>query len=178
MAISMNYTSFASKGADIRIAMAHVLKTGESVRLLNRNKKAFLLVTLHKDALGYRFAFIDTDGREVGDMILTACIRTWSDLDSLSFWSLQAESYDLTEHPLVTIAREEHVKRLAWERKELLKSQGVTHTAKTYGGYEFSVAFQRDWLGRRRMYSLDSDGVFRKVSREAFLMVAKVEVLA
>lgn len=169
MAISLNYTSFAMKGLEIRQAMAHVLKTGESVRMLNRNKQPFLLVTLVKDALGYCFRFIDTDGRDVGHMILKAAVRNWTDLDSLHFWSLNAESYDLKEHPLVTVGREEAVKRL--------KAQGVTHVAKTYGGTELHVGYQRDWLGRKRMYAVQADGSFKKVQREAFHMIAKVVAL-
>lgn len=177
MAISLNYTSFAMKGLEIRQAMAHVLKTGESVRMLNRNKQPFLLVTLVKDALGYCFRFIDTDGRDVGHMILKAAVRNWTDLDSLHFWSLNAESYDLTEHPLVTLAREEHVAHLKAERIALLKAQGVTHEARTYGGHKFHVGFQRDWLGRKRMYAVQPDGSFKKVSREVFLMINWTEPL-
>ena len=177
MAISLNYTSFTMKGLEIRQAMARVLKTGEAVRMLNRNKQPFLLVTLVKDALGYCFRFIDTDGRDVGHMILKAAVRNWTDLDSLHFWSLNAESYDLNEHPLVTVAREESVKRLQAERIALLKAQGVTHVAKTYGGTELHVGYQRDWLGRKRMYAVQADGSFKKVQREAFHMIAKVVAL-
>lgn len=173
MSISLNYTSFASLADKVNAAMTHCISTGESVRLKNRKGEAFLLVTIHRDTLGYSFRFIDVDGRDVGHMILKAAVRCWSDEQHNLFWNQLAAVYELTEHPLATEARKDALKA----RKDALKAQGVTHTAKSYGGAEMHVGFQRDWLGRKRMYALGSDGSFRKVHREAFLMIAKVEAL-
>lgn len=176
MAISLNYTSFASKGFEIRNAMHHVLSTGESVRLTNRKGVHWLLVTLHKDALGYRFAFIDTDGREVGHMILKAAVRVWDDLDMEVFWRLSANAYDLTEHPLATIAKNN-------AREALIKAYGATHKVITYGGACIGYGgYQRDWLGRKRLYlTHDASGraldKVRKVSKEAEPMIARLEAL-
>lgn len=176
--ISLNYTSFTHPkvALEIRSAMAHVLKTGECVRLVNRNKQPWLLVTLIKDTLGYRFAFLDVTNGEQGHNILKACIRSWGDLDSLSFWSLQAESYDLTEHPLITVAREEAQRAEEEAYKADLKALGVTHTAHSWGGTVFHAAYQRDWLGRKRLYVLGKgNSAWLKVTKEALACIRHVE---
>lgn len=180
MNLSLNYTSFASPkvAAELRLAMTHVLNTGESVRLKNRKGDAWLLVTLHKDASGYHFAYIDTDGRERGDDILKASLRCWSDIDSMSFWRLHSKAFDLKEHPLVTIARNDAAQRAQKARNGDLRAKGCTHQATTYGGAQvFYGAYQRDWLGRKRFYALRNDGEFYKVSKEAMAMVARLEVI-
>lgn len=176
MQISLNYTSFTHPkvALEIRAAMAHVLKTGEVVRLVNRRKQPWLLVTIIKDSLGYRFAFLDTENGEQGHNILKACIRVWSDLDSLSFWSLNAESYELTEHPMVTVGREEAAKAM---EKSLLKAHGVTHVAVSWGGSKIHVAYQRNWLGKPVLYALQSGtNNWQKVSKEALACIHHVEV--
>lgn len=179
MAISMNYTSFAMKGLEIRQAMAHVLKTGESVRMLNRNRQPFLLVTIAKDPLGYCFRFLDTEGRDVGHMILKAAVRNWTELDGSLFWRLNAEAYDLKEHPLVTVARQAELDR----PDRLAKLHRATHKVITYGGAVIGYGgWQRDWLGRKRFYLVaDKQGLTYgktvKMTTEAFLMVARLEVL-
>lgn len=178
MQTSLNYTSFSNPkvALEIRAAMVHVLKTGEVVRLLNRHKQPWLLVTIIKDTLGYRFAFLDTENGEQGHNIRKACIRVWSDLDSLSFWSLNAESYDLTEHPLVTVAREEAVKAAKAMEEALLRAEGVTHVAHSWGGSKIHVAYQRNWLGKRVLYALQSGtNNWQKVSKEALACIRHVE---
>lgn len=185
MKTSLNYTSFTNPkvALEIRTAMAHVLKTGEAVRLLNRNKQPWLLVTVLKDELGYRFAFLDVENNEQGHNILVACIRQWSDLDSLSFWSLNAEAYDLKEHPLVTVAREaaieaDNERQLEEEAARIveLHKDGVTHIAHTWGGVQHLIGYQRNWYGKRVMYVWNGPGQWHKVSPEALQMIHHVEV--
>lgn len=180
MAISLNYTSFASKGFEIRQAMHTVLTTGEAVRLKNRHGQHWLLIVLHKDTLGYTFRFLDNDNRDVGHMILKAAVRVWSDLDMEVFWRLNAEAYDLKEHPLVTVARQAELER----PDRLAKLHRATHKVITYGGAVIGYGgWQRDWLGRKRFYLVaDKQGLAYgktvKMTTEAFLMVARLEVLA
>lgn len=179
MAISLNYTSFTSPTMAVKVlaAMLHCRRTGDAVRLNNRKGQPFLLVTIHKDALGYSFKFLDTDGRDVARMIIKAAVSTWEEHSCTTFWSMVSDCFDLTEHPLITAARKALAEVAQAQSIADLKDQGVTHTATTYGGAEINVAFQRDWLCRKRMYVLCEDGVFRKVTREAFLMISKVEPL-
>lgn len=185
MNLSLNYTSFVNPkvAIDIRTGMAHCLKTGQSVRLTNRKGEHWLLIQVVRDTMGYRFGFFDTEGREHGDDILKACIRQWSDLDSLQFWSLNAECYDLKEHPLVTVAREESVKRSEAARVADLKARGATHKVISYGGAVVGYgAYQRDWLGRKKVYIVadcDSHHYAKpvKMTHEAHLMIARMEAL-
>lgn len=178
MAISLNYTSFASATtmANLIHAMDSVMTTGYSERLKNRKGENWLLVTLVKDTLGYRFAFIDTEGREVGDMVLKAAVRCWSDEAAVDFWRLNAMAYDITVHPLVMKAREEAQRTSIY----LIKA---THKVTTYGGATLGYGlYKRDWLGRKRLWlTADSTGkpleVACKVAKEALPMIARVEAL-
>lgn len=179
MSVSLNYTSFASKAQEVTLAMSNLLSTGESVRLTNRHGQHWLLVTLHRDNLGYRFAFIDTDGREVGHMVLKAAVKVWSDRAGALFWSLNSKAYELKEHPATTLARKEAEQAFV----EHMKAHGATHEVITYGGARLGYgAYQRNWYGKKCLYLVaDSRGrVFgeaAKVSKEAELMVARLERL-
>ena len=177
--IRLNHTSFTSVSANIVNAMAFVLHTGDSKRLINRRGKPWLLVTLVRDQHGYRFAFIDNDGREVGHMILKAAAQLWSEAQSGLFFRLNAEAYELVEHPLITLAR----KDADQARKDAIKETGATHKVISYGGAVVGYGgYQRDWLGRKRLYlTADANGksleVVAKVTTEAMFMVARLEVL-
>lgn len=184
MQTSLNYTSFSNPkvALEIRAAMATVLNTGEAVRLVNRRKQPWLLVTLIKDSLGYRFAFLDVTNTEQGHNILKACVSVWSDLDCMAFWKLNAHAYDLTEHPLITLAREQAVKadeeyqlEQEAERKSELRADGVTHVAHTWGGVQHLIGYQRNWYGKRVMYVWNGPGQWHKVSPEALQMIHHVE---
>jgi len=180
MAISLNYTSFTSSSMAAKVvnAMTHVMATGESVRILNRNKLPFLLVVLSKDSLGYSFRFIDTEGRDVGHMILKAAVQGWSDEQGVAFWNLNSRAYDLEEHPLTTVAREEAAKDWADEHTADLLAQGVTHTVRLLGGKVLYGGYQRNWYGKRCLYLFsERTGSFHKATVEALAMVAWVEVL-
>ncbi|WYW00182.1 hypothetical protein Keeri_00005 [Pseudomonas phage vB_PpuP-Keeri] len=177
--ISLNHTSFTSLSANIVNAMAFVLHTGDSKRLINRRGNPWLLVTLVRDQHGYRFAFIDNDGREVGHMILKAAAQLWSEAQSGLFFRLNAEAYELVEHPIVTLAR----KDAEQAHKDAIKETGATHKVISYGGAVVGYGgYQRDWLGRKRLYlTTDANGkaleVVAKVTTEAMFMVARLEVL-
>lgn len=177
--IRLNHTSFTSLSTNIVNAMAFVLHTGDSKRLINRRGKPWLLVTLVRDQHGYRFAFIDNDGREVGHMILKAAAQLWSEAQSGLFFRLNAEAYELVEHPLITLAR----KDAKQARKDAIKETGATHKVISYGGAVVGYGgYQRDWLGRKRLYlTADANGksleVVAKVTTEAMFMVARLEVL-
>lgn len=177
--IRLNHTSFTSLSANIVNAMAFVLHTGDSKRLINRRGKPWLLVTLVRDQHGYRFAFIDNDGREVGHMILKAAAQLWSEAQSGLFFRLNAEAYELVEHPLITLAR----KDAEQAHKDAIKETGATHKVISYGGAVVGYGgYQRDWLGRKRLYlTADANGkaleVVAKVTTEAMFMVARLEVL-
>lgn len=177
--IRLNHTSFTSLSANIVNAMAFVLHTGDSKRLINRRGKPWLLVTLVRDQHGYRFAFIDNDGREVGHMILKAAAQLWSEAQSGLFFRLNAEAYELVEHPIITLAR----KDAEQAHKDAIKETGATHKVISYGGAVVGYGgYQRDWLGRKRLYlAADANGksleVVAKVTTEAMFMVARLEVL-
>ena len=177
--IRLNHTSFTSLSANIVNAMAFVLHTGDSKRLINRRGKPWLLVTLVRGQQGYRFAFIDNDGREVGHMILKAAAQLWSEAQSGLFFRLNAEAYELVEHPIITLAR----KDADQAHKDAIKETGATHKVISYGGAVVGYGgYQRDWLGRKRLYlTADANGksleVVAKVTTEAMFMVARLEVL-
>ncbi|ANY29020.1 hypothetical protein UNOSLW4_0025 [Pseudomonas phage UNO-SLW4] len=178
--ISLNYTSFTSPqiAAKLLSAMHEVKTTGFAARLHNRKGDAFLLVCIEKDSLGYAFKFYDREGREVGKMIQKAS-QHWSQGDFAEYWSGLGFAWDLKEHPLTIAARE------ASERAHVdaLKAHGATHKVITYGGAVVGYgAYQRDWLGRKRLYLVADKngrhyGVAVKMTKEAVLMVARLEVL-
>lgn len=184
--IRLNHTSFTSVSANIINAMAFVLHTGDSKRLINRRGKPWLLVTLVRDQHGYRFAFIDNEGWEVGHMILKAAAHLWSEAQSGLFFRLNAEAYELVEHPLITLARkdaEQAHKDAEQAHKDAIKETGATHKVISYGGAVVGYGgYQRDWLGRKRLYlTADANGksleVVAKVTTAAMFMVARLEVL-
>lgn len=175
--IALNYTSFTSPQVATKIlaAMQEVKATGNAVRVLNRRGKAFLLVTIHKDSLGYAFKFIAEDGTEVGKMIQRAS-NVWDNAVFCAYWALLSFAWDLKEHPLLTLQKEA-------AKLERLKEMGATHVFITYGGFKQYGGYQRDWLGRKRPYLLcDSRGrVYGtpcKMTKEAQAFIARIEVLS
>ncbi|ADV35662.1 hypothetical protein phiIBB-PF7Ap02 [Pseudomonas phage phiIBB-PF7A] len=169
--IALNYTSFTSRevAAKILAAMQEVRATGNAVRVLNRRGKAFLLVTIHKDALGYAFKFIAEDGTEVGQMIQRAS-NDWDNPTFTAYWSILSWAWDLKEHPLLSLSK------LA-AQAEAMKGQGATHKVTCYGGTVQYGAYQRDWLCRRRLYLFGKDGVWRKVDDDQAAQICWIEVL-
>lgn len=169
---SLNKTSFTSLAAKIIEAMQHVLNTGESVRLKNRKGEGWLLITLdkHKER-GYTFAFITAEGQDVGDIILKASVKYWSDEHHALFWGLHGTAWELPEHPLVTVARRDtnEVKALAL---------GATHVIHYWGGLIAYGVYKRNWYGHKVLHIVDYDnGARHKVQPETFPMIRYVEEL-
>ncbi|CBZ41980.1 virion structural protein [Pseudomonas phage phi15] len=178
---SLNKTSFTALGGKITEAMSHILNTGESVRLKNRKDEPWLLITLakHHDR-GYTFQFITADGQEVGDIVLKASVKYWSDPDHIKFWTMHGEAWELAEHPVLTAARKaalaeservhENLGQVTvvgdsitcgkplmdgWSPKDInALVSGATHKVHSWGGTVLYGAYQRDWLFRKRLYIL------------------------
>lgn len=177
MKTSLNYTSFTNETLALKIlaAMQEVKATGEVVRVKNRRGHDFLLVTIAKDSLGYGFKILDTDGNCVNHMVQRATSK-WSYSVERAVWALFAEANDLVEHPLVTLARKEAF-------LERVKEQGATHLIRLIGGGTLYGVFQRDWLGRKRLYVIADNrgriyGAAVKLTKEVTAMVSHTEVLA
>lgn len=177
MKTSLHYTSFTNEALASKIlaAMQEVIATGEVVRVKNRRGHDFLLVTIAKDSLGYAFKILDTDGNCVNHMIHRATSK-WSYSVERAVWALFASAYALVEHPLVSLARKEAF-------LERVKEQGATHLIRLIGGSTCYGVFQRDWLGRKRLYVIADSrgriyGAAGKMMKEATAMVAYTEVLA
>lgn len=173
----MNYTSFTNGHTAVKIlaAMQEVKATGEVVRVKNRRGQDFLLVTIAKDSLGYSFKLLDTDNNCVNHKVQRAS-NQWSYSVQQAVWSLFSWATDLTEHPLITKARQDAF-------VERVKAQGATHTIHLLGGAVMYGGYQRDWLGRKRLYVLADTrgrvyGITKKLTKEAQAMVSHVEELA
>lgn len=175
MSIRLNYTSFTSPtmAAALLNAMAACWATGDAQRVLNRHKEAFLLVVIEKDSLGYAYKFYSAyDGLEIGKVIQRAS-QHWSPLSFQQYWEFLGNAWDLTEGRLVTLAREqEEITTI-----NRLMDEGVTHTAVTWGGTRLHVAYQRDWLCRKRLYVYIGSGEWVKMSPEMRAMVHHLERL-
>ena len=169
--IKLNYTAFTSASMALKItaAMSHCLSTGEVVRVTNRRGKAFLLVAIVKDRLGYTFSFRSMyDDAEVGELILRAH-HEWPKSSSAFFWQLAAASYDLTVHPFVTASKkalEESCKaavglaanlvhaldaqllqREQRTKDQIHKQAGATHKATDSLGRVVYLSYKRSWFG-------------------------------
>lgn len=128
--VRLNYTAFTSASMALKItaAMSHCLSTGEVVRVANRRGKEFLLVAIVKDRLGYTFSFRSMyDDAEVGGLILKGH-HIWPDEYAQAFWSLTSASYDLTEHPFVTVSKRDIGIHLENGASVLVKDNEVTYT--------------------------------------------------
>ncbi|AWH14625.1 hypothetical protein [Pseudomonas phage 22PfluR64PP] len=177
MKTSLNYTSFVNGHTAVKIlaAMQEVKATGEVVRVKNRRGQDFLLVTIAKDSLGYFFKLLDTENNCVNHMVQRAS-NQWSYSVQQAVWSLFSWANDLTEHPLITKARQDAF-------VERAKDQGATHAIRLLGGAVMYGGYQRDWLGRKRLYVLADArgrmyGLAKKLTKEACAMVSHVEELA
>ena len=163
--IKLNYTAFTSASMALKItaAMSHCLTTGEVVRVANRRGKAFLLVAIVKDRLGYTFSFRSMyDDAEVGELILRAH-HEWPESSSNVFWQLAAASYELTEHPFITASKQayevpvditasgERVFSEFLEQQrtvdQIHKQAGATHKAKDSLGRVVYLSYKRTWFG-------------------------------
>ena len=169
--IRLNYTAFTSASMALKItaAMSHCLSTGEVVRVANHRGKAFLLVAIIKDRLGYTFSFRSMyDDAEVGEPILKAH-HEWPERSSNFFWQLAAASYDLTAHPFITASKkalEEYCKAdvgiaanlvhsldAQWLQREqrtkdqIHKQAGATHKATDSLGRVVYLSYKRSWFG-------------------------------
>ena len=176
MKTALNYTCFTNGHTAVKIlaAMQEAKATGEVIRVKNRRGQDFLLVTIAKDALGYAFKLLDNDGRDVGHMVQRASSQ-WSYSVQRAIWSLFSWANELVEHPLVTKARQDAL-------IERLKGHGATHSIRLLGGATLYGGYQRDWLGRKRLYVVaDKRGrVYagaKKLTKEACAMVSHVEDL-
>lgn len=176
MSISLNYTSFTSETMAHKLLAAaqEVSMTGHVVRVKNRRGQDFLLVAIHKDALGYAIKFLDTDDRDQTSNILRATNK-WSVPVERSFWALLSKAFSLTEHPLVTLAKAEHI-------KSTMKARGATHMVKLWGGANMYGFVKRDWLGRKQTYIMGDwrgrvYGKPAKVSKEARHTIHSLEIL-
>ncbi len=173
----LNYTCLTNGHIAVKIlaAMQEAKATGEVVRVKNRRGHDFLLVTIAKDALGYAFKLLDNDGRDVGHMVQRASSQ-WSYSVQRDVWSLFSWANELIEHPLVTKARQDAL-------IERLKGHGATHSIRLLGGATLYGGYQRDWLGRKRLYVVADRrgrvyGSPKKLTKEACAMVSHVEELA
>ena len=169
--IRLNYTAFTSASMALKItaAMSHCLSTGEVVRVANHRGKAFLLVAIIKDRLGYTFSFRSMyDDAEVGELILRAH-HEWPESSSNYFWQLAAASYDLTMHPFITVSKQAletlerwHINpedeqaaiyilrdRLEQQRTvdQIHKQAGATHKATDSLGRVVYLSYKRSWFG-------------------------------
>lgn len=176
MKTALNYTCFTNGHTAVKLlaAMQEAKATGEVVRVKNRRGHDFLLVTIAKDALGYAFKLLDNDGRDVGHMVQRASSQ-WSYSVQRAIWSLFSWANELVEHPLVTKARQDSL-------IERLKGQGATHSIRLLGGSVVYGGYQRDWLGRKRLYVVADKrgrvyGIAKKLTKEACAMVSHVEEL-
>lgn len=171
--IKLNFTAFTSASMALKItnAMQHCLSTGEVVRVANRRGVEFLLVTIIKDSLGYTFRFLSMyDDADVGDLILKAH-HSWPESFSVSFWGLLAHTFELTEHPFITLSKEHAEKskgngkvfaEVAYrdslhDRKmndAIHKAHGATHRATDSLGKVVFMSFKRTWwgLGKTKAY--------------------------
>lgn len=177
MKTSLNYTCFTNSHTAVKIlaAMQEAKATGEVVRVNNRRGHDFLLVTIAKDSLGYSFKLLDSENNCVNHMVQRAS-NQWSYRFQQAMWSLFSWANDLTEHPLITQAR-----KVAFV--ERVKAQGATHAIRLLGGAVMYGGYQRDWLGRKRLYVLADArgriyGIAKKLTKEACAMVSHVEELA
>lgn len=169
--IKLNYTAFTSASMALKItaAMSHCLSTGEVVRVANRRGKEFLLVAIVKDRLGYTFSFRSMyDDAEVGAMILKAH-HEWPESSSNFFWQLAAASYELTEHPFITVSKQAletlerwninpedeqaaiYILRDRLEQQrtvdQIHKQAGATHKATDSLGRVVYLSYKRTWFG-------------------------------
>ena len=177
MKTALNYTCFTNGHTAVKIlaAMQEAKATGEVIRVKNRRGQDFLLVTIAKDALGYAFKLLDNDGRDVGLMVQRASSQ-WPYSVQRAIWSLFSWANELVEHPLVTKARQDAL-------IERLKGRGATHSIRLLGGAVMYGGYQRDWLGRKRLYVVADKrgrvyGSPMKMAKEACAMVSHVEELA
>lgn len=194
--VRLNYTAFTSASMALKItaAMSHCLSTGEVVRVANRRGKAFLLVAIVKDRLGYTFSFRSMyDDAEVGELILRAH-HEWPESSSNVFWQLAAASYELTEHPFVTVSKEAYEvpvditasgvqvfsELLEQQRVKdaLHKMAGATHKATDGLGRVVYLSYKKSWFGLGKTKTIkhvleeNSEGLWdeykMKVNGEAF----------
>ena len=181
MSIKLNYTNFTHGSMAIKVtaAMAHCLKTGEAVRVTNRRGAEFLLVTILRDNLGYRFAFHSMyDHEEVGSAIFRA-IHNWSEPSHSAFWQLSSLCYELTEHPFVTISRNKSLD----ECQEVLTGSteraipGTTHRFTTVNGTVYYGVIKRDWRFRRYVLIVGAYGDLVKPTPEFLACIIKQEAL-
>lgn len=194
--VRLNYTAFTSASMALKItsAMSHCLSTGEVVRVANRRGKEFLLVAIVKDCLGYTFSFRSMyDDAEVGELILKAH-HEWPESSSNFFWQLAAASYELTEHPFVTVSKEAYEvpvditasgvqvfsELLEQQRVKdaLHKMAGATHKATDGLGRVVYLSYKKSWFGLGKTKTIkhvleeNSEGLWdeykMKVNGEAF----------
>ena len=194
--VRLNYTAFTSASMAFKVtaAMAHCLSTGEVVRVANRRGKEFLLVAIVKDRLGYTFSFRSMyDDAEVGELILKAH-HEWPESSSNFFWQLAAASYDLTEHPFITVSKKAYTVPVditdsgVQVFSELLEQQrvkdalhkiaGATHKATDGLGRVVYLSYKKSWFGLGKTKTIkhvleeNSEGLWdeykMKVNGEAF----------
>lgn len=194
--VRLNYTAFTSASMALKItaAMSHCLSTGEVVRVANRRGKAFLLVAIVKDRLGYTFSFRSMyDDAEVGELILRAH-HEWPESSSNVFWQLAAASYELTEHPFITASTQAYEvpvditasgvqvfsELLEQQRVKdaLHKMAGATHKATDGLGRVVYLSYKKSWFGLGKTKTIkhvleeNSEGLWdeykMKVNGEAF----------
>jgi len=172
MSIKLNYTNFTHACMAIKItaAMAHCLKTGEPVRVTNRRGAEFLLVTIHRDSLGYRFAFHSLyEHEEVGTAILRAQ-GYWPEASSNTFWALNSATYDLKEHPWVTASRNE-AQKAQQERADAIElaqavKVGATHKLWTVNGVCHYGTVGESWWSGKVKFKAVVHGKLVNVTRE------------
>lgn len=194
--VRLNYTAFTSASMAFKItaAMSHCLSTGEVVRVANRRGKEFLLVAIVKDRLGYTFSFRSMyDDAEVGELILKAH-HEWTESFSNLFWQIAAASYDLTEHPFITVSKKAYTVPVDTSASgvqvfsELLEQQrvkdalhkiaGATHKATDGLGRVVYLSYKQSWFGLGKTKTIkhvleeNSEGLWdeykMKVNGEAF----------
>lgn len=176
MSIALNYTSFTSQTMAHKLLAAaqEVKSTGHVVRVKNRRGQNFLLVTIHKDALGYALKFLDNDGQDRTANILRATYA-WEASIEKAFWAILSACFSSTEHPLVAKARIDAV-------APTMKARGATHKVNLWGGATMYAIVKRDWLGRKQTYIVGDwrgrwYGKPSKVTKEARHTIHSLEAL-
>ena len=176
MSIPLKYTSFTSQTMAHKLLAAaqEVLSPGHVVRVQNRRGQNFLLVTVHKDALGYALKFLDNEGRDQTSNILRATYA-WDASMEKAFRALLRSTFSMTEHPLVSLAKDLTI-------AATMKARGATHKVNLWGGATMYGIVKRDWLGRKQTYIVgDSRGRWygrpAKATKEARETIHSMEKL-
>lgn len=177
MSIKLNYTNFTHACMAIKItaAMAHCLKTGEPVRVTNRRGAEFLLVTIHRDQLGYRFSFHSMYEHEEVGMAIFRAQHYWPEASANVFWSINSSAYDLKEHPWVTARRNEAQKAITGAPVGIPK--GVTHKFNTVNGTVYYGIIKRDWRWRSYTMIVGVNGTLVKPTAEFLACITTQEAL-